>query len=165
MTRKAILAALLLGMCLFLAGCEALLMSMEPLLSIQNTSDVNVRVQASLNKGGSQFVTIAPGQRAGVELGQSDHWTVVVIRDQQWLETAKGTRKVLAELLTQPDKMTPQQIRDVVQRIKNIQDQIDTYDAVKVQGTACSGTLPQTELVGHVTISKGSGGQLAIACN
>jgi len=164
MTRKALLAALLLGMCLLLAGCEAFLFSFEPLLSIQNSSDVSVRVQASLNKGGSQFVTIAPGERAGVELGQSDRWTVVVIRDQQWLETAKGTRKVLAELLTQPDKMTPEQIRDVVQRIKNIQDQIDKFDAVKGSGTACSGSLGN-ELVGHVTVSKGSGGQLAIACN
>jgi len=164
MTRKVIVAAVLLGMCLLATGCEMLLMSFEPLLSIQNSSDVNVRVQASLNKGGSQVVTVAPGQRAGVELGQSDRWTVVVIRDQQWLETAKGTRKVLAELLTQPDKMTPEQIRYVVQRIKNFQDQIDKFDAVKGTGSACTGTLGTGDLTGRVTISKGSDGQLAIAC-
>jgi hypothetical protein len=38
--------------------------------------------------------------------------------------------EVASLLLTQSDKMMPEQIRDVVQRIKNVQDQIDKFDAV-----------------------------------
>jgi antitoxin component of MazEF toxin-antitoxin module len=168
MKRKVVLVTLLLALCVLATACEdiagLLYMTAKPLLSIQNSSDVNVRVMASLNKGGSQYVTIAPGERAGVELGQSDRFTVVVIRDQQWLETAKGTRKVLAELLAQPDKMTAEQIRDVVQRINNIQAQIDKYDASKSGGGSCSGALPNDSMVARATVSKGSDGQLAASC-
>ena len=89
-------------------------------------------------------------------------YRVTVVADQEWLEYAKLTRKVLNEHLTNADKLTGPQLLDVIRRLKEIAQKMQQSE--NATGSAgCSGAVSE-EGFNAAVITIGADGQLVATC-
>jgi hypothetical protein len=150
---KLLVACLLLGV--LLAACA-------PVITIDNNTAIQVRAIVTTTDG-DQAVSPSPGNSSSVDAGTGDY-SVTVVVDRDWVTYAQTARKVLSEALADPSNLTEQQVLQITQRLKDIDQGLNQFITAASVGDSCSGTLSQNG-GGTVTVSTDANGQLAVTCS
>lgn len=170
-----------LGLMLLLGFMSEDLTSCSPMIMVNNKSNVGVRVAVFPPGGGKQIVSASPGESNGVSVNGYGKFIAVVIPSQEWLEWAQLNRKVLSDMLAKPQNLTPDQIRDLIQRFNAIETKIKQFERAAGSGNGCTGNIENdqvtfpAELFGFVfpatfarnaavDVTTNSAGQLQVTC-
>jgi hypothetical protein len=140
----------------------ALLVGCGPMVSINNRTNVGVRAVVFAAGQRKQVTSVSPGESSTVELSGAGKYTVGVIQDKEWVDWIKLTRKVLGDLLAQPDRLTPEQIKDVTQKLRGIDAKLTDLQRSSGAGATCSGTVSVDASMVEVRI--GQNGQFVMTC-
>jgi hypothetical protein len=88
-----------------------------------------------------QVLSPSPGSSSEAEVTQGGTFTAVAIPDRAYLEWAKDTRQTLSNLLANPQGLTPSQVQNLVQQLKDIEAKIKQYESAAGSGDGCTGTI------------------------
>ena len=116
-------------------------LSCNPSITVFNRTNVGVRVAVFPPGGGRRVLSPSPGSSSETEVTQGGTFTAVAIPDRRYLEWAKDTRQTLTNILANPQGMTPSQVQNFVQQLKDIEAKIKQFESAAGQGDGCSGTI------------------------
>lgn len=149
---------------LLLVAVAAIVAGCAPTVVVENATTISVRV--GIDSGFvHQMLSPSPGESSAVEV-EEGNYRAVVIPDTEWIEYAKLTRTVLTEqvLTADPNRLSHEQLQDVIQRLKDITAQIEAFEAAASSRAACSGSVSESG-GGGVIVSMAEDGTLAITCD
>ncbi len=128
---------LLVLLCLGASGSEGC----NPVIIAYNKTNIGVKVAITPPGDRMQVVSPSPGSSSGVEVHNAGAFTAVAVRSQEWVEWATLSRKVLSDLLSNPQNLSPDQIKDIQKRLSEIETQLKTFESTTGPGAACTGTI------------------------
>ena len=137
-----------------IAGCA-------PVLTVQNDSSFPVRVVVSAS-GNRQVLSPSPGQSSSAEVGEGAY-SAYAIPDAEWIEYARLTRRFLNDQLADADRLTGEQLLEVIRRLKDIATRMQAYEGAAGSTGACNGTVSADE-VGLIRVAVGADGKLQLTC-
>ena len=137
-----------------IAGCA-------PVLTVQNDSPIPVRVMISAS-GNRQVLSPSPGQSSSAEVGEGAY-SAYAIPDAEWIEYARLTRRFLNDQLADADRLTGEQLLEVIRRLKDIATRMQAYEGAAGSTGACNGTVSADE-VGLIRVAVGADGKLQLTC-
>lgn len=141
------------GIMLLILTTIVLLFGCGPTVSVNNTTKFPVRAVVSTG-GRSEVLSPSPGESSSADV-EEGVYTVTVIPDQEWIDYAKSVRKYLNDQLANSGKLTGQQLLNVVQRLKDIAQQMAAFSkAASASGASCGGSLSQDKTDGLVEVSQ-----------
>ena len=147
---------------IFLIVAAVLLASCGPSVVVENRTSLPVRVIVYVGRQGGSVVSPSPGESSALAATEGVY-RATVIRDAEWIEYAKLTRKDLNEQLANSDKLTGAQLLDVIRRLKDIAQRMQQYEQAAGSAASCGGKLTE-DSTGLVVVSTGSDGKLVIIC-
>ncbi len=152
-----------LGACGFLLAAAFLQSGCAPTMTVENKASFPVRAVVSMPGQGRQVVSVSPGEFSGVEMGKAKRYRATVIKDQEWIEYAKLTRKVLNDSLANSDQLTGAQLLEVIRRLKDIALRMAEFERAGSQGATC-GDAVNEEKNPVVIIRTSTQGALTVSC-
>ncbi len=124
-------------LCLGASGAEGC----NPVISVNNQTNIAVKVAITPPNDHMQIVSPSPGSSSGVEVHNAGTYIAVAIRSQEWVEGATLARKVLSEMLNNPQSLSADQIKDIQKRLSDIEAQLKTFEGTAARGASCTGTI------------------------
>ncbi len=146
-------AALCAASAVLIAGCS-------PLIIVENHTRFPIRAFVSQER--TNAVSPSPGESSSVEATEGAY-SVAVIPEQEWLEYAKLTRKVLIDELADPDHLTGAQLLDVINRLKDVAATMDEFQRAAGSQASCGGSVSEGGS-SLVTVATGASGGLVVSC-
>jgi hypothetical protein len=154
MRRRALVVVAMLAS-VVIAGCG-------PSIVVENKTTFGVRAIVTTSLGTETF-SPSPGEHSTAD-GTQGSYTVTAIPEQEWLDWARITRKVLNDQIADSSKLTGQQLLDVIDRLKSIAVKMKQFEAAAASaGSSCTGSLTGAA-DGQAVITAGPGGRLVVTC-
>ena len=125
--------------------------SCGPSVFVNNTSGVGVTVMV-----GSQGVTLKSGESTYLSMAEG-RYGVIAIASGTYLQLVTAKREQLQKQLANPEGMTPQQIQDLTQQLKDITARVNalaTKDSTIPNGTCSISVSEQKDNAVTVTLDK-----------
>lgn len=145
---------------LAIAVCALVVAGCGPTIVVANHTSIPVTVIVTSN-GKSDVLSPSPGESSASDASEGGY-SVVVLRDTDWIAYATATRKYLNDQLANSDSLTGAQLLEVVGRLKDIVSKIDSYRQAGANA-GCSGAI-SNEGGGSVIVSQAADGPLVATC-
>lgn len=140
----------------------ALLAACAPTVTVTNETSFPVRVIV-MSKGIRNVLSPSPGE-SSIAVVSNGSYRVTVIPDEEWIEYAKLTRKILNEQLAHADQLTGPQMLDVIRRLKEIAIAMQQFEQAAGKSASCGGVLSDENPDTLVIVLQDLTGALAVTC-
>lgn len=140
-----------------------LLAACEPGVTVTNNTAFSARVIVS-SHGTRQVVSPSPGGGSSFAVVNEGTYTAAAFPDSEWIAYARLVRADLNEQIKNSDKLSGEQLLDLIRRLADIAAQMDKYTAAaEGRGATCGGRVSE-DSAGLVQVSQDAGGNLVISC-